>query len=166
MFKRPNVVCCYGTQLICGVNMHGADAGMLVSTCYVQLLLAGVYIGAIAAALLHPQFWEMVWRHKWWPISFVLIALWHNLSQRVLNSVVTDGKRIKYPFVWLFSYVALSAGYCVVRLRAKLDTDIPSATACNCVTSTGRGYCLFDSDGCVPCRWGCFLQLSGWCGWG
>ena len=76
----------------------------------------GGYIGIIAAALLHPQFWLMLERHKWWPISFVLIALWHKLSQGLLNKVVTDGKRIKYPFVWLFAYVALSAGYCVVRL--------------------------------------------------
>ena len=79
-------------------------------------LLAGVYIGIIAAALLHPQFWLMLGRNISWPISFLFIALWHKLSQRLLNKVVTDGKHIKYPFVWLFSYVALSAGYCVVRL--------------------------------------------------
>ena len=69
------------------VNVYDGrmDAGMLLSTCYVQLLLAGVYIGIIAAALLHPQFWLMLGRNISWPISFLFIALWHKLSQRLLN---------------------------------------------------------------------------------
>lgn len=42
------------------------------------------------------------------------------MLQIALNKWVTDGKRIKWPFVWLFLYVALSAGYCVVRKHALL----------------------------------------------
>ena len=80
-----------------------------------QLWLASVPLGLIIALLLHPQFWGWVGRHIWWPLSTVLMLLWHIMSQVLLNTYVTDGKRIKKPFVWLFSYVALSAGYCVVR---------------------------------------------------
>lgn len=86
-----------------------------MSTCYVQLLLAGGLLSMLLAALLHPQFWEVVGEHIWWPISFVLITLWHMISQKLLNKYVTNGKRIRWPFVWLFAYVALSGGYCAVR---------------------------------------------------
>ena len=93
-----------------------ACAGTLVSTCYVQLLLAGGLVGLLVGTLLHPQFWEVVGEHKQRPISFLVITLWHVISQAALNKYVTDGKRIKHPFVWVFAYLALSAGYCVVRL--------------------------------------------------
>jgi hypothetical protein len=93
---------------------HVDHAATLVSTCYVQLLLAGGLIGFIIGALLHPQFWEVVRVHVWWPVSIALIILWHVITQKLLNTYVTDHKRIKRPFVWLFAYVALSAGYCTV----------------------------------------------------
>ena len=47
-----------------------------------------------------------------------------SVVQIVLNKWVTDGRRIRWPFVWLFSYVALSAGYCVVRVNKQLHTGI------------------------------------------
>lgn len=95
--------------------MHVVHAGTLVSTCQVQLVLAGNFLCLIVAALLHPKFWELVGDYYGWPVSFVLIFLWHALSQKLLNTYVTDGKSIRRPFVWLFAYVALSAAYCMVR---------------------------------------------------
>ena len=86
-----------------------------MSTCFVQLWLASVPIGVIIGLLLHPQFWSLMGKYIWWPLSTVLMLLWHIGTQVLLNTYVTDGKRIKKPFVWLFTYVALSAGYCVVR---------------------------------------------------
>jgi hypothetical protein len=91
------------------------DAAMLVSTCYVQLLLAGCLLTLTIAALLHPLFWETVRYFIWWSVSIALIAVWHFLVQKLLNTYVTDGRCIKRPFIWIFSYVALSAGYCTVR---------------------------------------------------
>jgi hypothetical protein len=95
-------------------GVHVDHAAMLASTCYVQLLLAGCLLTLIIAALLHPQFWETVRDHIWWPVSIALITIWHILAQKLLDTYVTDGKCIKRPFIWIFSYVALSAGYCTV----------------------------------------------------
>lgn len=73
--------------------------------------------------LCHPQTWEVAGEQYWWPVSIALIILWHAVSQTVLNKYVTDGKRIKWPFWWLFLYVGLSAGYCVVRITCYLEHD-------------------------------------------
>jgi hypothetical protein len=62
-----------------------------------------------------PKVLGMVRDHIWWPVSIAFIILWHILAQQLLNTYVTDGKCIKRPFIWIFSYVALSAGYCTVR---------------------------------------------------
>jgi hypothetical protein len=86
-----------------------------VSTCFIQLWLAGAVLGTVVMLLLHPEFWRFVGDYIWWPVSIVLIILWHVASQIALNKYVTDGKSIKWPWVWLFLYVALSAAYCVVR---------------------------------------------------
>jgi hypothetical protein len=107
-------MCVLSSMQIDGV--HVEHAAMLASTCYVQLLLAGCLLTLIIAALLHQQFWEMVRDTIWWLVSIAFIILWHILAQQLLNRYVTDGKCIKRPFVWIFSYVALSAGYCTVRL--------------------------------------------------
>lgn len=92
-----------------------ACAGTLVSTCFFQLWIGALVLGAVLVPLLHPEFWVFVRDNIGWPISIALIILWHILSQIFLNRYVTDGKRIKKPFVWLFAYVALSSAYCVVR---------------------------------------------------
>ena len=83
-----------------------------------QLGLVGLLLGSIVTLVSHPQTWELVADNYWWPASIVLIIAWHIGSQALLNNYVTDGKRIKYPFWWLFLYVGLSAGYCVVRIPA------------------------------------------------
>lgn len=86
-----------------------------MSTCQVQLVMAGTFLMGVIGALIHPNFWQFVGQHYWWPISIVIIILWHIISQMLLNKYVTaDGKRIKWPFLWLFAYVALSAAYCMV----------------------------------------------------
>lgn len=95
-------------------------AGTLVSTCFFQLWLAGLLLGTLIMVLLQPQWWEFVGRNACWPVSVLCIIFWHIVSQIVLNRWVTDGKRIKWPFVWLFLYVALSAGYCVVCYLSRL----------------------------------------------
>lgn len=64
--------------------------------------------------LIHPNFWQFVGQYYWWPVSFMIVGLWHLISQKLLNKFVTDGKRIKRPFLWLFLYVGLSAAYCMV----------------------------------------------------
>lgn len=91
-------------------------AGALVSTCQVQLALAGTLLMVLIGALLHPNFWEFVGEHFWWPVSVVIIIFWHIISQALLNKYVVDGTRIKRPFLWLFAYVGLSAAYCMVRI--------------------------------------------------
>lgn len=97
-------------------TQHGnACAGTLVSTCFFQLWIGALVLGAVLVPLLHPEFWVFVRDNIGWPISIALIIVWHILSQIFLNRYVTDGKRIKKPFVWLFAYVALSSAYCVVR---------------------------------------------------
>jgi hypothetical protein len=106
-----------------GIPVH--HAATLVSTCYVQLLLAGSLLTLVIGALLHPQFWELVRERIWWPVSIALIVLWHVLTQKLLNTFVTHRKHIRRPFVWLFAYVALSAGYCTVRT----PQCFPSASA-------------------------------------
>ena len=93
-----------------------------MSTCFIQLYLAGGLVGSVMALLLHPEWWRLVHKHMWWPISIAFIVLWHLTSQLLLNRVVTDGKRIKWPFVWLFLYVGLSAAYCVVRYCQCIQT--------------------------------------------
>lgn len=98
-------------------------AAMLVSTCYVQLYLAGALLGSLCTLLLHPRWWQLVYDNIWWPLSIVFIICWHITSQQILNRVITDGKRIKWPFVWLFAYVGLSAGYCVVRSWCACASD-------------------------------------------
>ena len=90
-------------------------AGTLVSTCFFQLWLGALTLGAVLVPLLHPDFWVFVRAHIGWPISIAAILCWHIVSQVFLNRFVTDGKRIRWPFVWLFAYVALSSAYCVVR---------------------------------------------------
>ena len=64
-----------------------------------QLWLAGLILGSVIMFLLLQ---ESVWEHRWWPVSIVLIIIWHIVSQIILNKYITDGKRIKLPFWWLF----------------------------------------------------------------
>eukprot|EP00892_Ulva_mutabilis_P009433 jgi/Ulvmu1/6862/UM031_0067.1 len=90
--------------------------GTLVSTCFFQLWLGALVLGAIFVALLHPSFWTLVREYVGWPLSLAVILCWHILSQIFLNKYVTDGKRIRWPFVWLFAYVTLSSAYCVVAV--------------------------------------------------
>eukprot|EP00892_Ulva_mutabilis_P002674 jgi/Ulvmu1/12407/UM009_0056.1 len=90
--------------------------GTLVSTCFFQLWLGGAVLGAVLIPLLHPSFWRLVGDNLGWVISLAFILAWHILSQLLLNRYVTDGKRILRPFMWLFLYIALSAGYCVVAV--------------------------------------------------
>lgn len=90
-------------------------AATLVSTCFFQLWLGTLVLGAIFVPALHPEFWVFVHDNIGWPLSIAVIIGWHIVSQIFLNRYVTDGKRIKRPFVWLFAYVALSSAYCVVR---------------------------------------------------
>lgn len=56
-------------------------AGTLVSTCFFQLWLAGLLVSTVIMLLLHPQWWEFVGRNAWWPISVILIIMWHIASQ-------------------------------------------------------------------------------------
>ena len=86
-----------------------------MSTCFFQLWLGSLVLGAVLVPLLHPSFWDLVRDNIGWVISFSFILLWHILSQLFLNRYVTDGRRILRPFMWLFVYIGLSAGYCVVR---------------------------------------------------
>eukprot|EP00892_Ulva_mutabilis_P009432 jgi/Ulvmu1/6861/UM031_0066.1 len=90
--------------------------GTLVSTCFFQLWLGGAVLGAVLVALLHPSFWRLLRDNIGWVISLAIILAWHVLSQLLLNRYVTDGKRILRPFMWLFAYIGLSAGYCVVAV--------------------------------------------------
>jgi hypothetical protein len=92
----------------------GSIAGTLVSTCIIQLWLAGLLLGSIVTLICHPQTWQFLGENYQWPVSIVLIIAWHVTSQIILNKYVTDGKRINWPFAWLFLYFGLSATYCVV----------------------------------------------------
>jgi hypothetical protein len=100
-----------------------------VSTCFIQLWLAGLLVGTIVTLLAHPQFWEFVAEYYWWPVSVLLILAWHIVSQTILNKYITDGKRIKWPFWWLFLYVGLSAGYCVVCVSDLCFSDYFTSSA-------------------------------------
>lgn len=89
-------------------------AGMLVSTCWVQLWWAGLTLGAILGALLHPAFWTFVDKYRAWPISVAFIILWHVLSQQALSKWVTPGTEIKRPLLWFYLYALLSTVYFTV----------------------------------------------------
>ena len=85
-----------------------------MSTCFIQLWMAGVLLGGVIALFLHPDWWSILQREKWWPISIGTVFVIQQLTKKILNTYVTDGTTIKRPFVWMFAYVALSAGYLVV----------------------------------------------------
>lgn len=96
-------------------DVHRVHAGMLVSTCWVQLWWAGVTLSLILAALLHPGFWRLVAENKAWPISVIAIFVWHMVSQLALSRWVTPGTEIKRPLLWFFCYALLSTVYFTVR---------------------------------------------------
>jgi hypothetical protein len=87
---------------------------MLVSTCWIQLWTAGILISAVLVPFGHPRFWVFVRANIAWPISVVLIIIWHVVTQILLQKYVTPGASIKHPFAWLFLYIFLSSVYCVV----------------------------------------------------
>lgn len=159
-------------------NMHSAErgncracAGTLVSTCFFQLWLAALVLGAVLIPVLHPSFWALVGDNIGWVISFFIILAWHILSQLMLNRVVTDGKRIKRPFVWLFLYIGLSTGYCVVRpcvLRAARSATCAlcaAHAACYaCWRSAYTGWCVCFNQvvyTCITCCVLCMLRRVG-----
>jgi hypothetical protein len=89
-------------------------AGMLVSTCWVQLWWAGLTMGAIVAGILHPAFWRLVFKYIGWPISIIVITLWHMLSQMAIARWVTPRRSIEHTLLWFYLYALFSLVYFTV----------------------------------------------------
>eukprot|EP00873_Tetraselmis_striata_P002756 jgi/Tetstr1/423020/TSEL_013795.t1 len=92
--------------------------GILVSTAFIQLQVAGVVITALVAVLLYRPFWTMVVARFWGYLVSIAVVVICNVvfMKKFLGSRVTDGRNIKSMRGWVAYYIIFSFAQVVFGL--------------------------------------------------